>query len=370
MARKTIGYSELEWICPNCNTRNPGTLKNCSSCGSPQPEDVVFVAAMQQEILEDEDKILAAKAGADIHCGFCGTRNPAVAKTCSQCGADLTAGIRRITGSVVGAFKTENGAVNWICENCQFENPSENHYCRQCGSPNIQKEPVVSAPAKEFVTEMESQITNKRNGKRNVPLIVLGMVVIVSIFIFLIAVLTRTKDLIGEVSGVYWERSIRIESFVTVNREAWQDQVPSEGRIENCELRFYNEQDQPAAQSTEVCGTPYMLDLGNGNAEVVQDCSYRVYEPYCSYAIDTWQASDQIESSGQDLSPIWPQADLSSDQRIGNQSESFQINFETPDGSYQFDTNDIGLFEACQPGSRWELTLNAFNRVTAIQPLD
>ncbi len=94
MARKTIGYSELEWICPNCNMRNSGIQKNCQSCGSPQPEDVRFVPALKQEILQDEEKISAARAGADIHCGFCGTRNPATAKTCSQCGADLTAGER------------------------------------------------------------------------------------------------------------------------------------------------------------------------------------------------------------------------------------------------------------------------------------
>ena len=157
---------------------------------------------------------------------------------------------------------------------------------------------------------------------------------------------------------------------MTVHRDAWQDQIPNDGRIENCELRFYNEQDQPAAQSTETCGTPYMLDLGNGNAEVVQDCTYRVYEPYCNYAIETWQVSDQIESSGQDLSPVWPQANLINNQRLGDQSESYQIDFETTDGPYQFITDDVALFKACRPGSRWQLTLNAFNRVTAIQPLE
>ncbi len=139
-------------------------------------------------------------------------------------------------------------------------------------------------------------------------------------------------------------------------------------KIANCV--FFNEQDQPAAQSTEVCGTPYMLDLGNGNAQVVQDCTYRVYEPYCSYTIDIWQVSDQIKSSGQDLSPVWPQANLNNNQRIGDQTESYQIDFETTDGPYQFSTNDIALFKACQPGSRWELTLNAFNKVIAIQPLE
>jgi hypothetical protein len=41
-------------------------------------------------MVTDEKAVQAAQAGADIHCAFCGTRNPATAKVCSQCGADLT----------------------------------------------------------------------------------------------------------------------------------------------------------------------------------------------------------------------------------------------------------------------------------------
>ena len=213
MARKTIGYSELEWICPNCNARNPGTLKNCTGCGSPQPEDVVFVPSTKQEILDDEEKIQAAKAGADIHCGFCGTRNSSVARTCSQCGADLTEGKRRITGTVVGAYKTEMEETGWICESCQFENPSENHFCRQCGSPYPQKETVEQSPLNENTKEMDSQFLKKQSGKRNVLIAVIGIVLIVSILIFLIAVLTKTKDLVGEVASVHWQRSIKYRVF-------------------------------------------------------------------------------------------------------------------------------------------------------------
>ena len=159
MARKTIGYSELEWICPNCNVRNPGTLKNCTGCGSPQPADVVFVSSTKQAILEDEEKIQAAKAGADIHCGFCGTRNSSGSKTCSQCGADLTEGKRRIAGTVVGAYKTGVEESGWICESCQFENPSEYHFCRQCGSPFPQKETLEPSRVNENSKEIDSQFS-------------------------------------------------------------------------------------------------------------------------------------------------------------------------------------------------------------------
>ena len=45
MAKKKLGYVELEWTCPNCGTRNPGPEQSCVNCGSPQPDDVHFEQA-------------------------------------------------------------------------------------------------------------------------------------------------------------------------------------------------------------------------------------------------------------------------------------------------------------------------------------
>ena len=106
MARKKIGHIELQWTCPNCNGINPGSEKTCGSCGAPQPEDVVFEQAERQEIITDEEKIAQAEAGADIHCPYCGTRNPAGTEVCSNCGGDLVEGMVRESGRVVGAYKT------------------------------------------------------------------------------------------------------------------------------------------------------------------------------------------------------------------------------------------------------------------------
>src|SRR6185369_9906953 len=89
---------------PNCATNNPGLQKTCKNCGAPQPENVQFHAPTgQQELLKDEKKIAQAQKGADFHCPYCGTRNPADATTCSQCGGDLTGAAQRVSGMVVGA---------------------------------------------------------------------------------------------------------------------------------------------------------------------------------------------------------------------------------------------------------------------------
>ena len=89
MARKKLGHIELQWTCPNCNGINPGPEKTCGNCGAPQPEDVEFEQADRQELITDEEKITKAEAGADIHCPYCGTRNPTGTEVCNNFGGDL-----------------------------------------------------------------------------------------------------------------------------------------------------------------------------------------------------------------------------------------------------------------------------------------
>ena len=55
MARKeSKGFVQLEWVCPNCDGRNPGPLKTCQNCGAPQPDNVQFHRAADEKIVTDE----------------------------------------------------------------------------------------------------------------------------------------------------------------------------------------------------------------------------------------------------------------------------------------------------------------------------
>lgn len=130
--RRTLGYIENEWTCPNCNSRNRGSVRTCENCGAPQPENVKFELPSEQKFVKDEAAINAAKAGADIHCGFCGTRNPATATTCSQCGADLKEGKARQAGQVMQAPPPQPKTIK--CQNCGTENPGGNSTCSNCGA--------------------------------------------------------------------------------------------------------------------------------------------------------------------------------------------------------------------------------------------
>jgi predicted nucleic acid-binding Zn ribbon protein len=131
MARRTVGYVQLEWTCPNCSTRNPGPKKTCVNCGAPQPENVKFEQPLQRKLVTDDKALRAAKAGADIHCGFCGTRNAGDAVVCSQCGGDLKEGRRREAGQRMQP--AVDGPAVLTCGNCGTENPSTNTTCEKCG---------------------------------------------------------------------------------------------------------------------------------------------------------------------------------------------------------------------------------------------
>jgi len=363
MAKKIIGYTELRWICPHCQNNNAGNEESCVGCGAPQPDDVVFIQPVQQVLITEQEKIEKAKSGADIHCGFCGTRNSADLKVCSKCGSDLMAGKKREQGTIVGAFSQETVGKNWICESCQNDNLAIHTHCTKCGAPRrIEIPPTTPAPLTPSVSSI-----GKRNWR---SCLIPGLILIAFaiIMIFVISLLSKTEDVSGFVSGVEWKRNVKVESFGPVNRSDWRDEIPSAGDIGLCEMRFYRTQDQPAPQATEVCGTPYTVDLGNGNAEVVQDCSYQVYAEYCQYTIDDWQLSHALESSGSDLNPQWPDTILATNQRLGEESEIFYVQFNTSDGVYQFSTTDINPFTQFIPGSEWLLKINAFNQISSVEP--
>ncbi|MGB7874375.1 MAG: zinc ribbon domain-containing protein, partial [Anaerolineales bacterium] len=132
MARKSKGFIELEWTCPNCETRNKGFDKSCVNCGAPQPENVQFEAPAEKKFVSDEKADELRERSADIHCGFCGTRNPSTAKTCSQCGADLSEGEARQAGREIDMSAGKLEPVT--CSNCGTVNPGININCQECGA--------------------------------------------------------------------------------------------------------------------------------------------------------------------------------------------------------------------------------------------
>ncbi|MFQ5398937.1 MAG: zinc ribbon domain-containing protein [Anaerolineae bacterium] len=354
MTKKSLGHVELEWTCPNCGTRNRGTEAKCTSCAAPQPADIRFEQAAEEKFITDEVKLKQAAAGPDVHCAFCGTRNPADATNCSQCGADLSEAAARGQGRVLGAHRDEP-APEIPCPYCGTLNTPTALACSQCGG-------ALKEPAAE---QSETAVTAPK--RRNIlPYIIVGALVLIVVVFGILS--SRTEDMTGRVQTVNWTRTVGILELQPVKHEEWRDQIPAEAVLGACTERVRSVEDQPVPNSVEVCGTPYTVDEGTGLGEVVQDCEYQVYDDWCAYTVDEWVEVDQVSASGNDINPHWPNPALAAGQREGSKQEHYEIVFDVDGDNYTYDTSDADVFVQCEIGSEWLLKVNTFNSVLAIEP--
>ena len=357
MARKKLGHVELEWTCPNCNGLNPGPEKTCLNCGAPQPEDVEFEQADRQELITDEEKLAQAEAGADIHCPYCGTRNPAGTEICSNCGGDLVEGRVRESGRVVGAYKT--GPAEMIqCPHCGENNPDTAKKCASCGGSLAQeKAPEIQVPA--------TPPSTSRTRMWIIIGVVAALVIACGAYFFFA---NRSQPTIGIVESVNWERAVPVEALLPVEHKDWQDEIPGDAVLGACTEELRSVESDPAPNAIEVCGTPYTVDSGSGFAEVVQDCEYEIYDSFCTYTLDEWQEVDVVIASGSDFSPVWPEPVLDEGQRVAEDwEETYTIVFVSGDKVYRYTTGDLELFQNAQPGSEWTLNINTFGSLISIE---
>ena len=367
MVKKTVGYVELEWTCPQCGTRNPGTVKICTSCGRAQPERVEFDQAAEEELIEDQELIARVEAGADVHCAFCGARNPAGAERCTQCGADLTSAEARESGRVMGAHRV-GPAAPVTCPQCGAQNPATATRCTQCNASL----PRVSAAPKQL-TQTPAPSTAAKVGGRKLGLLAIlgigaGALAAIAVCVILVLALIPSREVVGQVQSVQWVRSIEIQALTDVRHEDWRDEVPAGVRIQSCTQKHRSTQDSPASNATEVCGTPYTVDTGTGVGKVVQDCEYHVYDDWCTYTVQEWRRADTRTLNGNDYNPRWPDLPLGGGQREGDRDESYEILFQTENKTYTYTTSSLDQFRECQIGSRWNLKVNALGGVKSIEP--
>jgi rRNA maturation endonuclease Nob1 len=357
MTRKTVGYVELVWTCPRCSTKNPGPQKFCNGCGGPQPDNVQFEQAAQEKLLTDAGAISRAKAGPDIHCPYCGARNPAGVKFCGSCGGNLAEGLARQKGRVLGAFRS-GPAPKVKCPACGTENAADAGRCSNCGSPlpGTSRE-AASAPATAPARRLP------------VPLLAVGgaCLLLGALALYL---LTGKRDTVeAAVTSVHWERTIAIEALRPVEHEDWRDQVPSQATPGACHEEVRDTQDSQAPNSVEVCGTPYTVDLGNGQAEIVTDCYYEIYDDKCSYTLNEWTAIDRLVVSGDALDPIWPSdSNLAAGERPGERGESYEVVLTADGKAYTYSPDSETEFFSFAPASRWLLGINALGGILTIEP--
>jgi len=348
--RRTVGYVENQWTCPNCNSRNKGSLKTCENCGAPQPENVKFELPSEQELVKDEAALSAAQAGADIHCGFCGARNPATAVTCSQCGGDLKEGKARQAGQVMQAPPPPPKVIK--CNNCGTENPGNASVCANCGAAlpkTPATQPVVPKPL-AGVTRPAGQ------NKPNWLLIggILGFLAICCI-ILVVVFFIPSKSLEATVTHVYWQTVVPVPELQAVRYNDRRGNPPSNAYDESCRT-----------ESRDVCEQK-TIDRGNGYSEVVEECHTET-EQYCSYTVDEWTTIQTYTLEGRDLRPVYESPSISSDQRTGDETEELTVTFSTEDGIETYSPETVSEFQQFTIGSTWTLKLNAVGNVMSVEP--
>ena len=356
MARKTVGYVELEWTCKRCGTKNPGKQTVCSSCGGAMEATDQFELPEEQKLITDQPKADEAPKGADIHCPYCGARNPAGTAECIQCGGDIKEGAAREAGKVLGAH-TAAPVPDIACPYCAAQIKANSQRCPNCGGDLLQRaeKPAPALTPKKMPLWMI------------IALAAFGVLCIGGIIAF-IALSGKTSDVTGQVQSVAWERTISILAQRPVERETWEDNLPQEAENISCRDEYRRTSDFPELKSTEVCGTPYTVDTGSGEGEVVQDCQYRVYDTYCSYTVLEWQVVDQLVAQGSNLQPAWPSLSLASDQREGDRVEEFVVTFSAGGQLYRYTVPDASTFAQFAPGSQWTLKINTFGVLTSVSP--
>ncbi len=357
MTKKTLGYVELEWTCKRCGTKNPGLQKTCSNCGAPMDVKDEFELPEEQKLITAEEKLAGAQKGADVHCPYCGARNPAGSQVCLQCGGDLKEGAARQAGKVLGAHQA-GPAPEIACPYCAAKIKATAQRCPNCGGDLSQKEtkkgPAAPAPQKLPVW----------------ALVGIGLLLLVCLgaAIVLASLGARTEEVTARVQNVAWQRTIAILEKRPAQRGDWADRLPAEAENVSCQDRYRETSGFPAPKSTEVCGTPYTVDEGSGVGKVVQDCEYLVYDSYCEFTLLEWQVVSQARAAGNDGRPYWPELNLSGGQREGERAERYLVTFEAGGKTYDYEISDPALFVQFTPGSEWTLKVNALGGINEVTP--
>lgn len=351
MPEETVGYVELEWTCTHCGTKNPGQAQTCTGCGAPMSDSQKFDLPSQQKLITEQNELANAAAGPDIHCPFCGTRNPTGTTHCSHCGGDLTGGAVRTQGEVLGAFDTA-AKPDLKCPYCGTMNSASELKCSHCGA--ALQAPVAPKPAAPVA----------RKGIGVVPIIILGLVIVACAAFFILS--AHTSNAVGVVRLLSWQRSIAIMEQKPVQHKDWKDQVPSDAKLGTCQQQVRRTQDQPGPNTQKVCGTAFTKNLGNGAGQVVQSCHYNVMDDYCDYTVNEWVKVDAVVAKGNDTNPQWPSTNFNSGQREGNRDETYKVTFDADGKSYSYSPHDAQEFILYRPGSRWTLTVNGLGAVTSV----
>ncbi len=345
MSEEESNTYQMLWDCPACGTSGLLGLDHrfCPGCGSPQDAKNRYFPSDDQKVLVEDHRF----TGADQVCGACGTANGSSSGFCQACGSPLddAKAVQRRADRVVGEGESDGGETS---KDARAEVEAARR-AREAAriAENSGQSPPSTTPAK-----------GGGSGPIFLGLIALiGLVVVGIIGFICLNTLWSTN---GEVTVASheWSRSIEIERYDTVRETAWKDETPRGARIISCSEKQRGTQ---KIADGEECNTR-KKDNGDGTFSEKRECKTLFKEvptmdQSCRFEIDRWSTTRTAKSSGVDLQPKWPEANLKRTgncigcAREGQRSESYTVKLTDPEGGSHSCAVAEKTWRALTPGS-------------------
>ena len=340
------------WRCQHCGHEDiPGTDATCPVCKAAK--------ALQGESRVDAssrlegDHALALARGRWLYCAYCDVQVPPVNaqgqqnEACPQChgplsDAEAQAAVQEVSAEQAGQYMADQA--------------------QQLGAPPPGPAPgYAPAPAPPKKSRSGCLIAAGVVGGVFMLLLVLGMV---------LATCTSKKSF--TVDSQKWERTIKVEEYGLVAKEAWRDAVPGDAQDRVCRRKIHHHDKVPDGTETykdkvsagRTC-TSYGYRKKGGVS--VKKCNswktkYRTvtktrtryrrvprYRQHCRYRVRRWHVTRELSSSGGgDEEPKWPGTDelKAKKERAGEKIEKYTLVLKKK--------GDKPVTYKCESQSQWE----------------
>lgn len=330
------------WDCKYCGSKGiGGNLTECPNCGKERGSDTTFYDGESIEFLNESEAEKVRAMGEDWECPYCDGMNRGNESHCNNCGAERPVNAR--------VYDYRNNTLD-------KENP--NQYSIDDIFDTEEKVDKYEDKDNNFSDNQENYNSNYKvnvfDWKK-----VLSVGVFLSV-IFLIIWLLIPKWTTAEVVNKFWEKTITIESYETLQKDGWDESVPSDARIHSKDYRYrrtdkvysHSTYENESYQEYEQTGTKteyYTVDLGNGYADrrsrevpvygyvtktrTVEVKHYKdvpVYDTWVEYEVDRWVFNRNHVSDGTYLEEeVWPEFRLADLERESSRKEDYELEIRT-----------------------------------------
>lgn len=339
------------WDCQYCGSIGiGGSKRECPNCGKVRDIDTKFYMPSEKKYVPEEE---ASKINRnpDWVCRYCDNLNSDSETVCKHCGAERTSeNLNYFENRKIRDSKEEEPNNNGEDEEevtSYFNSVDSNSDDLTCSKGSEEKTNSLWQKIKSIFRRCIKGCANY------VPYIISG-IVIIAVAVGLYWIFSPKIQEIT-VEDIYWERSIVIERYQTVDESGWS--LPDGARLHKTRQEVYTyqkvvdhyENRTRQVQKERISGYKEVVvghrDLGNGYFEEItervpvyetyyvtesyQEPVYKnepVYKTKYYYEIDKWLYDRTLKTAQSDKSPYWADTStLGKDEREAKREEKYYI---------------------------------------------